>query len=83
MTEFLRQAKASLKPAGLIGIKDNVLAVRDPAEPLVYDETDHSVTRSRRHLEGIFAAAGLTIVAERQQERFPRNLFPVWMYLLR
>ncbi len=77
---FLREAKASLKPGGYIGLKDNVLKV--DAAP-VYDEDDFSVTRSAAHLERLFASAGLELVEKQAQERFPRHLFPIWMYLLR
>jgi protein N-terminal methyltransferase len=73
---FLARCKAGLRPdspdGSYIVIKDNV--ARD--EP-VWDELDHSLMRTDAQYKAIFAAAGLTVVAEEVQGNLPRELLPV------
>jgi len=80
LVSFLKEAVKSLKPeTGMIGLKDNMLS--DQSKPL-FDNIDHSVCRSCAHLEALFVKAELRVVEKKLQQGFPRDLFPVWMYML-
>lgn len=76
---FLREAKATLAEGGLIGLKDNIL-VGSESE---FDDKDHSVCRSEAHLQRIFKEAGLKVIKRAVQKGFPKNLYPVIMFMLK
>jgi protein N-terminal methyltransferase len=76
---FLRRCKASLSPHGWIGVKENVLLSGDPYD---IDYQDSSITRSEVYYKSLFEQAGLTLLAEKKQKKFPKELFPVKMYAL-
>ncbi len=78
---FLRTAAKALSPGGMIGLKDNILA--SAGDAVLFDEEDHSVCRTAKHLERLFEEAGLVLVEKALQKRMPPGLFPVWMYMLR
>ena len=80
LTAFLREAAKALRPGGHIGLKDNVLSEDNDAPE--FDAQDHSVCRTLVHLERIFAAAGLRVVAREQQAELPAHIYPVWMWML-
>lgn len=77
---FLKQAKAALKEGGIIGVKENVCSEEaDGSERVWYDEEDHSITRSTKAYERVFAEAGLNIVKCEVQLGMPAELFVVKM----
>ncbi|KAI9363365.1 alpha-N-methyltransferase NTM1, partial [Zopfochytrium polystomum] len=78
LVAFFVRCKAGLRPNGFIGVKENTSVAK-----LEKDEEDSSVTRTREHLESIFAKAGLQILKQDIQQGFPKGLFPVRMYILR
>ena len=47
------------------------------------DTTDSSVTRSLNELRAVLESAGLRCIRVQKQERFPRVLYPVYMFALR
>lgn len=78
--EFLKKCQSLLnKPHGLLIIKDNHTS-SDEADA---DTLDSSVTRPYWLLIDIFKKAGMTLVAERRQYKFPKGLYPVKMFALR
>ena len=64
---------------GLIVVKENVTT----SEKVETDEEDSSVTRPPELLREIFTRAGLTILKEFKQNKFPKELYPVHMFALR
>lgn len=78
MVHFLKRARTGLTETGMICVKENCAK-----KGVVFDDQDSSVTRSNPQLKKIFALAGLTIVKETVQKRFPLGLFTVRMYALR
>ncbi|XP_023209798.1 N-terminal Xaa-Pro-Lys N-methyltransferase 1-B-like isoform X2 [Centruroides sculpturatus] len=76
---FLKRCKASLRKNGVIVIKDN-LSSTDEVE---MDNQDSSVTRPRSLLLKLFKDAGLELLAERKQYKFPKGLYEVKMFALR
>ncbi|GJQ08694.1 hypothetical protein GpartN1_g485.t1 [Galdieria partita] len=77
LVEFLRRCKSCLNTNGLICIKDNV-----SRKHFVVDTNDASITRTKEQYEELFRQAGLHILCCQVQEKFPRELFPVFMYAL-
>ena len=74
---FLVHCKNALHEGGLIVIKDNVAQIG-----VELDAQDSSVTRSEEKFHAIFNCAGLTIVKQQQQTRFPAELYQVKMVAL-
>ncbi|RKP20871.1 alpha N-terminal protein methyltransferase 1A [Rozella allomycis CSF55] len=71
---FLDKARASLKKGGYIVIKDNV-----SRSGFHIDDDDASITRSDEMMLAIFSKANFNVKLKKQQENFPRQLFPVFM----
>ncbi|CAK5123974.1 unnamed protein product [Meloidogyne enterolobii] len=65
---------------GCIIIKDNITS-RD--EERIFDECDNSWTRPSNELRLLIEAADLNIVLGRKQLFFPKNNFPVFMFVLK
>lgn len=80
LTKFFIRCKNSLVPKhGMIVVKDNVTQGNEGT----VDMDDSSVTRPREALLDIFKAAELQVVEQTRQQKFPRGLYPVYMFALR
>jgi len=75
---YLRRCRAALTPNGFICVKENV-ALKGQ---FLVDTDDHSVTRTLDQYKALFVAAGLKIVCQVRQARWPSHLFPVLMWAL-
>jgi protein N-terminal methyltransferase len=75
---YLERCKRALKPKGMICIKENV-ALKGH---FLVDNDDNSVTRTLEQYKDLFARAGLKIVSQVRQGRWPSHLFPVLMWAL-
>lgn len=75
---FLHRCRSGLQPTGVLVIKDNITH-----EDVEEDNTDGSITRPRELLVRLFEKAGLTLLAERRQYKFPKGLYEVKMFALR
>uniref|UniRef100_A0A8C4R4S1 protein N-terminal methyltransferase n=1 Tax=Eptatretus burgeri TaxID=7764 RepID=A0A8C4R4S1_EPTBU len=78
LTEFLKRSCAALRPGGLICIKDNVAQ-----EGVIWDGEDSSVCRSLDLLSRIVEDAGMTILEQKCQDNFPKEIYAVWMIAMR
>eukprot|EP01065_Artemidia_motanka_P025975 TRINITY_DN30912_c0_g1_i1.p1 TRINITY_DN30912_c0_g1~~TRINITY_DN30912_c0_g1_i1.p1 ORF type:complete len:256 (+),score=93.44 TRINITY_DN30912_c0_g1_i1:75-842(+) len=76
--KYLRQAKRSLRPGGLIFFKENSLK-----SGFLVDKEDSSLTRSDEHYRRIIHDAELDVVKFGEQKEFPKDMFKVLMYALR
>lgn len=76
---FFKACKLGLKPGGMIVVKENVTSSGEVEK----DEQDSSVTRPNEVIKSLFQKAGLEIIRELQQHKFPKELYPVKMYALR
>ena len=76
---FLERCKKSLKPNGVIVIKENVMS-QNAVHNFLVDKDDSSVTRSDNIMRNIFFKAGLKIIKVEKQKNFPANMFPVLTY---
>lgn len=79
MIEFLKKCQSILDDGGLIVIKDNHTST-DAEDP---DMNDSSITRPYWKFIELFEQAGLDLVLERKQVRFPKGLYPVKMFALK
>jgi protein N-terminal methyltransferase len=75
---YLERCKRALAKGGFICIKENV-ALRGQ---FLVDNDDNSVTRTLEQYKDLFRRAGLEIVAQVRQGRWPTHLFPVLMWAL-
>ena len=77
---FLRKCQTLLnKPNGILFVKDNHTSSGEEDA----DMGDSSVTRPYWKLIELFKKAGLELVLERRQVKFPKGLYPVKMFALR
>ena len=79
LIEFLKNSSSGLRPNGLIVIKENVTSLKN----LEVDAKDSSVTRPLCEYYRIFKESNLVCIKEEQQHKFPRGLYPVYMFALK
>ena len=70
--------RVGLNQRGLIVVKENVTSTGEVEK----DEDDSSVTRPDKKLKEIFAQAGLDLVRDLKQQKFPKEIYQVKMYAL-
>jgi protein N-terminal methyltransferase len=75
---FLQRCKEALREGGMVVLKENVCNDED----FIVDVDDASLTRSLRYWKVLFKQSGLQIKKEMQQEDFPDQIFPVYMFAL-
>ena len=75
---YLRRCRQALTPTGVICIKENVSLKGQ----FLVDNDDNSVTRTLDQYKSLFSAAGLKIVCQVRQGRWPSHLYPVLMWAL-
>lgn len=75
--EFLKNCKKMLSPGGYVCFKEN-------QAPLcfIFDRQDSSLTRNEKHFKYLFEKGGFSVIKEKMQEKFPKNLFKVKMFAL-
>lgn len=71
--------RLGLKENGILVVKENVTSSNN----LEIDKEDSSVTRPLKDLQSLFEKADLICIKEQQQTKFPRTLYPVYMFALR
>ncbi|XP_076176982.1 N-terminal methyltransferase isoform X2 [Ptiloglossa arizonensis] len=76
---FLKKCLSGLRPHGLIIIKENVTRSKN----LEVDTKDSSVTRPLSEFYRIFQESNLICIKEEQQNKFPHELYPVYMFALK
>lgn len=74
----LRRCAKGLRPKGVICVKENIA---ETAEHI--DDSDNSIMRTIDSYVEIFDRAGLEVIAEMRQPRFPKQLCGVHMFALR
>lgn len=79
LIEFFRKCSLGLKNTGVLVVKENITSSNN----LEIDTEDSSVTRPMKCLQFLFDKADLICVKEQQQTKFPRGLYPVYMFALR
>lgn len=78
LMNFLFRCKKSLRPNGVIIIKDNMAR-----QGCKLDSIDSSISRHLDIMKNIIARAGLEILAIEKQEGFPEVIMPVWMIAMK
>ncbi|CAG9530300.1 unnamed protein product [Cercopithifilaria johnstoni] len=78
--KFLQRCKEGLKENGCIVLKENVTSSENRYD---FDEIDSSWTRPKDALLQLFRSVGLTLIAEKKQQNFPKRMLPVYMFALR
>lgn len=78
LMKFLMRCQKSLRPNGVIIIKDNMAR-----KGCKLDAIDSSIARHLDIMKNIIFKAGLEILAVERQEGFPDVIVPVWMIALK
>ncbi|CAM9834658.1 unnamed protein product [Laminaria digitata] len=78
--KLVNRCRAALKKGGLVVIKDNVVGEEEGAFKV--DSEDSSMTRSLGYFRSLFNHGGLKVLHQQQQEGFPGEIFPVYMFAL-
>ena len=78
LVSFLKRCRASLRPGGLVCLKENITM-----DGFMVDREDSSITRSDGLMKAVFERAELTLLAEQVQSDFPKEIYEVKMYALR
>ena len=76
--KYLERCRQGLTTNGIICVKENV-ALKGQ---FLVDRDDNSVTRTLEQYNELFKAAGLRVVCQVRQARWPTHLFPVLMWAL-
>ncbi|XP_008404639.1 N-terminal Xaa-Pro-Lys N-methyltransferase 2 [Poecilia reticulata] len=74
LLNFLLRCKKSLRPNGVLIIKDNMARQGCKLDPI-----DSSISRHLDIMKVIVSKAGLEVLAVERQEGFPEVIMPVWM----
>ena len=82
LVPLLVRLKASLKPCGVIVLKENVLSGNGGSSCLV-DLDGCSLRRSNSHFKALFARSGCRVLKEDMQKQLPSDLCRVKMWALR
>ncbi len=75
LVEFLKRCKLALKPNGICVLKENICV--GEAE---LDEVDSSYTRSKKTYMNLIHKAGMHVVRDEKQRKFPDELYEVRMF---
>lgn len=78
LLDFLVRCKRSLRPNGVIVIKDNMARQGCKLDPI-----DSSISRHLDIMRSIVAKAGLEVLATERQDGFPDIIMPVWMMAMK
>jgi len=77
MVAFFKKAAASLRPGGLICVKDNISKIG-----FYLDKDDNSINRTPQMVEALIKEAGLLLVKSEVQQGFPAEIFPVMFFAI-
>lgn len=78
LLNFLIRCKKSLRPNGVIIIKENMARQGCKLDPM-----DSSISRHLDIMRSIVSKAGLEVLAVERQRGFPEVIMPVWMMALK
>ncbi|EFX90389.1 hypothetical protein DAPPUDRAFT_299834 [Daphnia pulex] len=78
LISFFIRCKSGLKPKGLLVLKENLTSSGE----VEMDSTDSSVTRPRALIIELIKKAGLRVIKEQKQQRFPHELYEVRMFAI-
>ncbi|UMM11625.1 hypothetical protein L5515_000818 [Caenorhabditis briggsae] len=79
LVAFFKRCVKGLKPGGCIVLKDNVTN----HEKRLFDDEDHSWTRTEPELMEAFNGADLDMVVKTIQTGFPKEIYPVKIFALK
>lgn len=74
---FLKRAISGLTANGLIIVKENIAKDED-----IFEDDDSSITRSMESYHRLFALAGLKIIKQEDQAKFPKEMYQITMFAL-
>ena len=75
LVDFFKRCKLALKPNGMCILKENI-----SAEELEVDEVDQSMTRPRQLYLNLIHKAGMHLIKDEKQRKFPTELYEVRLF---
>ena len=72
LVEFFKRCKQALKPNGICVLKENVSKAEDE-----FDEVDSSYTRPKQAYVNAIHKAGMHMIRDERQRKFPSELYEV------
>lgn len=75
LVEFFKRCRASLRPHGICILKENI-----SQNNIEFDEADSSVSRTRHQLVNIIHKAGMQLIRDEKQTKFPKGLYEVRLF---
>lgn len=94
LVTYLQKCQRQLNEGGFIFVKENVLCEPNRGDPnyanelarykkgYALDEEDNGLTRSDARYREIFKQAGMKLVCAVRQANWPKDLYPIYMYVL-
>uniref|UniRef100_A0A8R1E318 Alpha N-terminal protein methyltransferase 1 n=1 Tax=Caenorhabditis japonica TaxID=281687 RepID=A0A8R1E318_CAEJA len=79
LVDFFKRCSKGLKPGGCIVLKENVTN----NDKRLFDDEDHSWTRTEPELLDAFEKSDLELVLKQVQTGFPKEIYPVKMFALK
>lgn len=79
LVNVLSVTKKYLNQNGIIGVKENISSNSEN----IYDSVDDSTIRTDSKFKQIFHECGLVVISSCKQAGFPKELYPVKMYMLK
>ena len=78
LVTYLKKCADHLGEKGFIFVKENCLV----EDRIAIDEEDNGVTRSDKRYQALFKEAGMKICCAVRQTNWPKDLYPIFMYVL-
>jgi protein N-terminal methyltransferase len=79
LIQFMHRCRSALRKNGVVIAKENCTRTNQ----LETDSVDSSVTRSFAMFVDIFKKADYNVISNVKQKNFPKELYPVWTFVLR
>jgi len=79
LMQFFTRCRKALKPNGVIVVKENLTS----SGQIEMDDSDSSVTRPESILVSLICQAGLRLIRDKKQQKFPRELYLVKIFAFR
>lgn len=75
LVEFFKRSRASLRPNGICILKENI--AQNQAE---FDQEDSSIARTRHQIVNLIHKAGMQLIRDEKQTKFPKGLYEVRLF---
>ena len=75
LVDFFKRCRTSLRPNGVCILKENISQANSE-----FDEADSSVSRTRHQIVNLIHKAGMQLIKDEKQTKFPKGLYEVRLF---